>query len=340
MGGDDGLVQVHLVGLPLQARTRFSQHLRDLTRELSLIQIGAVRSTTTSLPPRLLQIATELDTTYAAFRAAPDAVVEAALAAGEDFCDVTYTVPPSAGAFLQRLGAILEEADDFCRAEQHLLSLPASEEVVAYRRWMVAESARQLAGEPPRPWRHLPPTAAVGAPNATTEPASAEPLPRSAAPEPTAGSGESGVVVGEPLTMESVASSTAAARRYVRERLGELGLAQLEEAAELGVSELVTNALLHARTAFTLTVRTTVGGGVRIEVTDSAPTLIQPRRLVTTATTGRGLQLVAAVSSRWGIADLPAELGPGKTVWFEPAEFTIDLATPGAEWVLDLDALL
>ena len=325
-------MQVHLLGLPVQARFRFTQHLEELTRELSLIHIGAQQGSEESLPLRLLQIASELEGPYAVFRATPDAVAESALVTGEEFCDVTYSVPPTAGEFLQVLGRVLEEADDFCRGQQHLLSLPASQEVAAYRRWFVAESVRQLAGEAPRPWRPRP-----GAP-VEREPSSGQALPAVAAPSSRPlGTGE---VVERPMVMESMASSVAAARRYVREVLRRVDAEDLEESAELCVSELVTNAVLHARTAFSLAVRTMDGGRLRIEVTDSSPAAIQPRHFAVTSTTGRGLQLVASLSWDWGVESLPAAQGPGKVVWFEPREFDPAAGFAEQEWALDLEALL
>lgn len=354
MSPGDELVHVHLVGLPVRTRTRFLQHLRDLSRELSLVRIGAERGPGTSLPPRLLHVAAELDGTYAAFRAGPDAVVEAAAAAGQDFCDVTYTVPPSAAPFLQHLGEVLEEADEFCRGEAHLLSLPAPEDVVAYRRWVVSEPTRQLAGQAPRPWRPLPSQPAradavppPGPPPPTAEHPSAEHLPPGhqttvPAPRPddeSAVRGGTGEVVRQPLVLEPTARSAATARRYVREAVRGLGAEELEESAELGVSELVANAVLHARTAFTLTVGATVDGRVRVAVTDSSSALVRPRHLAVTSTTGRGLQLVASVSSAWGVDELPADRGPGKTVWFEPSASTPQIGPFAGDWALELDAL-
>lgn len=328
--GPERFVQVHLLGLPVQARVRFGQHLQELTRELSLIRIAAQDGEDPSLPLRLLQIAAELDTTYVAFRAAPDAVIAAALAAGDDFCDVTYTVPLSAGVFVQGLGRVLEEADAFCRSEQ-LLSLPASQEVVAYRRWFVEESVRQLAGEEPRAWRPPAGTSFVPGPRPSAHSLAPRPGPR---PD---GVGESaGDLVGEPMVMESMASSVASARRYVRGVLRGLDAEDLEEAAELAVSELVTNAVLHARTDFSLAVRTLPSGRVRIEVRDSSPAPLQPRHFATTATTGRGLQLVASLSTNWGVEQLSP--GPGKVVWFEPRVLDAEPLLDLAEW--DLDTLL
>jgi anti-sigma regulatory factor (Ser/Thr protein kinase) len=86
--------------------------------------------------------------------------------------------------------------------------------------------------------------------------------------------------------------------------------------ASLVVSELVTNAVVHARTP--LEVRVLVAGDrVRIEVHDQ--TAGQPRRRspTTHATGGRGLRMVEALCHAWGV-ETDAD-GAGKTVWAEVA---------------------
>lgn len=83
--------------------------------------------------------------------------------------------------------------------------------------------------------------------------------------------------------------------------------------ATLLVSELVTNAILHARSPVDLVVRK-VRTAVRVEVYDEGSGVAQPlsSELEPSA---RGLGLVQAVATRWGVED--AEVG--KTVWFEIA---------------------
>ncbi len=77
-------------------------------------------------------------------------------------------------------------------------------------------------------------------------------------------------------------------------------------------SEVVTNAVLHARTEARLKV--VVGrAAVRVEVIDGERREPVPRRAAVDDTSGRGLQLVDALSSRWGVEALRA----GKRVWFE-----------------------
>jgi len=83
------------------------------------------------------------------------------------------------------------------------------------------------------------------------------------------------------------------------------------EDAELVATELVANVVDHARTSCTLTV-TANGEGVLIEVRDfySCPPP-QPQPFDPDNPRGRGLQVVAAVSSRWGVATFRE----GKSVW-------------------------
>ena len=77
-------------------------------------------------------------------------------------------------------------------------------------------------------------------------------------------------------------------------------------------SEVVTNAVLHARTEAQLTVLVTTAA-VRVEVADGEPRRPVPRVAAVDDTSGRGMQLVDALSSRWGV-DPTAD---GKLVWFE-----------------------
>ncbi|MEO5709144.1 MAG: ATP-binding protein [Nocardioidaceae bacterium] len=122
--------------------------------------------------------------------------------------------------------------------------------------------------------------------------------------------------------------SVRTARTWVVGELAAIGREDLADAAELGVSELVTNAILHA--APPIVVR--VGGTrnhPRVEVHDTSQIPPQVRsmsdgdRLL--ATIGRGLGIVAMYSTTWG-AEVSLQ---GKVVWFEPAGDT-DEATN--EW--------
>ncbi len=106
--------------------------------------------------------------------------------------------------------------------------------------------------------------------------------------------------------------SASLARRLVTTALTDAGHGAVVEQASLLVSEAVTNAILHAGTPILLTCSWT-GSSVRVEVHDGSPVPPGVRHYDAEASTGRGLSLVAALASRWGVdaAD------NGKTLWFE-----------------------
>lgn len=122
------------------------------------------------------------------------------------------------------------------------------------------------------------------------------------------------------LPLPAKAPSVRLARSWVRDSLAAIGRHELVDSAELGVSELVTNALLHGEPPLEVRLRGT-SDHPRIEVTDHSP--VPPRPLSVQGdsdirTFGRGLSLVAMISARWG-ADLDHDRA-GKSVWFEPVE--------------------
>jgi anti-sigma regulatory factor (Ser/Thr protein kinase) len=101
------------------------------------------------------------------------------------------------------------------------------------------------------------------------------------------------------------------ARQVVAEVLAEEGFSTRLYDAELAVSEVVTNAVLHGREPITL--RFVMDEArVRVEVHDGSPVSPAFSMLDPTAVTGRGLLLVSALSDGWGVD--PDERG--KTVWF------------------------
>ncbi len=117
-----------------------------------------------------------------------------------------------------------------------------------------------------------------------------------------------------------VPASAGKARRFVRSVLAELGSSELCGMAELLVSELVTNAILHAGTDLEVVVRV-MPGRVSVEVHDRGPGAATRRHYSATSGTGRGLVLVDELARDWGTV----VTADGKFVWF-------DLAIPnGAE---------
>ncbi len=136
------------------------------------------------------------------------------------------------------------------------------------------------------------------------------------------------------IALASGPRSVHDARRWVVHRCRDLGRPELAECAEVGVSELVSNALLHGSAPIQVGMAGTAAHP-RVEVRDastdapwfgSAGTLLgQELDDDTLLTFGRGLGIVARVSRAWG-ADIDDD---GKVVWFEPAEDVGGRATEG-----------
>jgi anti-sigma regulatory factor (Ser/Thr protein kinase) len=100
------------------------------------------------------------------------------------------------------------------------------------------------------------------------------------------------------------------ARRWASPLLTAWGVSGSD--AELILSELVTNAVIHG--SGDITVRLTrLDDRARVEVQDFGPATVAYRERTTSAIGGRGLQIVNEVAVAWG-TDV-ATPGPGKTVW-------------------------
>lgn len=106
------------------------------------------------------------------------------------------------------------------------------------------------------------------------------------------------------------AATVPAARRLVREQLSVLGRPSLGEDAELLVTELVSNVVLHVGGTVSVAVRAS-DDEVLLEVTDDSPVAPQLRSFSRTSSTGRGMRLVHSLSADHGV--VPRQ--NGKTVW-------------------------
>ncbi len=141
------------------------------------------------------------------------------------------------------------------------------------------------------------------------------------------------------LSLGAGPRSVQDARRWVVSTFAEIGRDDLVECAEVGVSELVTNALLHGDSPIQVRVRGT-REHPRVEVRDSSA---EPPVLPGSEdhgdeeddvllTFGRGLSIVARAADAWG-AEIEDD---GKTVWFAPkSEFADDDGPDGAITGLD-----
>lgn len=120
------------------------------------------------------------------------------------------------------------------------------------------------------------------------------------------------------LDLPASPQSAGAARRFATAVLADWRLADLADDVDLVISELITNALLHARADQ----RASAGAGIRLDleydgkaltcrVLDGSPLPPTPEQAGDTAESGRGLLLVDALSAEWGWS----REASGKVVW-------------------------
>jgi MEDS: MEthanogen/methylotroph, DcmR Sensory domain len=105
---------------------------------------------------------------------------------------------------------------------------------------------------------------------------------------------------------------TRAARGFALEMLAPWRGGQLAADTALVVTELATNAVLHAGSAFSVSL-TLSGGAIRISVGDTLPLGPTGADRQLAASSGHGLGVVAAIATRWGVETVPS----GKAVWAE-----------------------
>ncbi|MFJ8635097.1 SpoIIE family protein phosphatase [Streptomyces sp. NPDC093568] len=116
------------------------------------------------------------------------------------------------------------------------------------------------------------------------------------------------------------------ARTLIREQLAAWDLDSLTPTTELLASELVGNVIRHAKGPLRL--RLLYGADLICEVFDGSLTMPRIRRATETDEGGRGLQLITALSQRWGTRYTPT----GKCIWTEQAlQTTPDAARDAAD---------
>lgn len=117
------------------------------------------------------------------------------------------------------------------------------------------------------------------------------------------------------LDLAPYPASVGVARRFTVDTLRRWGRDDLTTSGALLVTELVTNAILHARTMIQVILERREDI-VRVEVRDGSPVRPALRNHGLDATTGRGLALVAKLAESWGV-DVS---GAGKVVWAQLTE--------------------
>ena len=145
------LHEVRLLQFPLEVNQRASEAFEGLRREFTLIALRTPDAQ--EVPRRLLQLVDALANRFQGFSDEAESVRDEAVARGETVLDeLVYRVPTEAAEACVALSRMIDEADEYCRRGDFLLSLSSPPEAVAFRRWFLGEITAQLRGHPPLPW--------------------------------------------------------------------------------------------------------------------------------------------------------------------------------------------
>jgi anti-sigma regulatory factor (Ser/Thr protein kinase) len=126
------------------------------------------------------------------------------------------------------------------------------------------------------------------------------------------------------VEFQALPSRIGQVRRIVTAQLRYWRLEPLIDAAALGVTELLTNVHRHTGSDKHCTVEIVFRRDhLTVSVRDHDPRLPRVRSAEPSATNGRGLALIAAVSASWGMR--AQNDGSGKVVWFT---LPVGLGTP------------
>jgi hypothetical protein len=144
-----------MLQLPVQVWAASQEHHDELLREFTLMSAGLEDrdGEAPPVPVRLLRLVEQLTARFAGSSDEQRGRLFAAAARGEEVIDeLEFALPEAAGPACVELAQLLDEADEYCRAGRHLLTLSTPDELRVFRSWYLGQVRDQLAGRPPEPW--------------------------------------------------------------------------------------------------------------------------------------------------------------------------------------------
>ena len=148
------LIEVHLLALPVRLAARSQQHFEELMREFILIAAGQHEGHSEhEVPARLMTLVETLGQQFGAVADPAEARLADAIDRGDQVInDHVLQVPAEAGPAAHAFWDLIDEADEYCRRGQHLLTLATPPDCVAYRTWYLGQVITQIHGAAPIAW--------------------------------------------------------------------------------------------------------------------------------------------------------------------------------------------
>jgi Histidine kinase-like ATPase domain len=151
---DGNLFHFEWRGLPLAQLESTSQHYDSVLREFHLI-LTREPMARAAVPGRLIALMDEL-TQFGQLISSVEQDLQRGRRSGASSVDVSFDLPQEIGPLALRLDGLLDEADAYCAAGDELLSLEPDRAIVALRKWLIGEIARQADGHQPVAWQESP----------------------------------------------------------------------------------------------------------------------------------------------------------------------------------------
>lgn len=149
--GQAAVYDVRLIGVPVALWAASRQHSDELMREFALVSETA-ETEPASVPARLSRLVHEVRQRYGMITSSARDVLASAAEEGAESVDLEFEAPAEVSDWARHLLESLDEADDYCRAGRHLLTLTSPGEVRTFRHWYLGEFIAQIGGAEPTPW--------------------------------------------------------------------------------------------------------------------------------------------------------------------------------------------
>jgi hypothetical protein len=145
------VVNIRLLGVPLDVRRRVMEHTEEVLREVQLLAAHDTDPTGREVIMRLARLRRDWPAGYRQLSVEVRRRLDGATEAGLPIVDVTYFADREIVDVMVSMEALFDELEELCRTGS-LLTLAAAPECVAYRHWILGQYIDQLAGRAPVAW--------------------------------------------------------------------------------------------------------------------------------------------------------------------------------------------